>query len=314
MIRWFVPVIFFFFSPLTSFSQSEDSSDVEAVRRMVNLSEVVVRSDLNVPKFLQRIKYDTTYYKAFKNLHVLGYTALNFIQMQDKKGKVKASLESRTRQDVDGNCREMEVLQEKTTGDFYDRNREYNYYTAELYAAFFFPAGRVCGEGNIVKGSEHNVKRKRGLEKNKEQLKLLFFKPGQKIPGIPFMGDKLDVFDKELTQFYDYAIDTSEINGQPCYVFSIKRKENLGGFEKGKVVFDNITTWFNQKTMEIVGRNYDLSYNAGVYHFDVHMQVEMTKFGEYLVPHVLRYSGDWFLVSKKRERGIFTATLFNFTK
>jgi hypothetical protein len=66
--------------------------------------------------------------------------------------------------------------------------------------------------------------------------------------------------------------------------------------------------------MEIVGRNYDLSYNAGVYHFDVHMQVEMTKFGEYLVPHVLRYSGDWFLVSKKRERGIFTATLFNFTK
>jgi hypothetical protein len=232
MNRWFVPAIFLFLSPLYSFSQTEDTSDVEAVRRMVNLSEVVVRSDLNVPKFLQRIKYDTTYYKAFKNLHVLGYTALNFIQMQDKKGKVKASLESRTRQDVKGNCREMEVLQEKTTGDFYDRKREYNYYTAELYAAFFFTAGRVCGETNIVKGSEHDVKRKRGLEKNKEQLKLLFFKPGQKIPGIPFMGDKLDVFDKELTQYYDYAIDTSELNGQPCYVFSIKRKENLGGFDK----------------------------------------------------------------------------------
>ena len=72
-----------FFS-IGSFSQ-EDTSDVEAVRRMVNLSEVVVRSDLNVPKFLQLIKNDTTFYKAFKNLRVLGFTSLNDIRMKDKK-------------------------------------------------------------------------------------------------------------------------------------------------------------------------------------------------------------------------------------
>ena len=42
----------------SSFAQT-DTSDVEAVRRMVQLSEVVVRSDLNVPRFLQRIKNDT---------------------------------------------------------------------------------------------------------------------------------------------------------------------------------------------------------------------------------------------------------------
>jgi hypothetical protein len=309
-----------FFSLLTgllfafsSFAQ-EDTSDVEAVRRTIQLSEVVVRSDLNVPRFLQRIKNDSSYYKAFKNLHMLGYTALNFIQMRDKKGKAIATLSSKTKQHVANGCRTMDVLEEKATGNFYDKDRELNYYTAELYAAFFFTKGKVCGENNIVAGAEHNVKNKRGLKKNKEQLKLLFFNPGKKIPGIPFVGDKLDVFDADVSQYYDFSIDTSELNGQPSYVFAIKRKEGLSSTERGKIVFDNITTWFNQKTMEIVGRNYDLSYDAGVYDFDVHMEVQMQKVGDLLVPHILRYSGNWFLLSKKRERGVFTATLFDFKR
>lgn len=307
----------FLFLPTLVFAQTNgatDTSDVEAVRRMVSLSEVVVRSDLNVARFLQRIKDDTTYYKAFKNLHVLSYTALNSIQLRNKKGNIEASLDSKTRQHRAAGCRTTEVLQEKTTGDFYDRRRDYNYYTAELYAAFFFTRDRVCGENNIVRGSEHNVHGKRGLEKHKEMLKMMFFNPGKKIPGIPFIGDKLDVFDPDITRFYNYSIDVQPLNGEPCYVFTIQRKEDLSGFERGRVVFDNITTWFDQKTMEIMGRNYDMSYDAGVYDFDVHMQVEMIKIGEYLVPRTLRYSGNWFLLSKKRERGVFTATLFDFKR
>jgi hypothetical protein len=301
------------FCCLVAFAQ-EDTSDVEAVRRTVQLSEVVVRSDLNVSRFLQRIKNDSSYYKAFKNLHIMGYTALNFIQMRDKKGRMKASLDSKTKQHVANGCRTMEVLEEKTTGDFYEKDRDLNYYTAELYAAFFFTNGKVCGETNIVAGSQHDVKHKRGLEKNKEQLKLLFFNPGKKIPGIPFIGDKLDVFDEDVAQYYDFTIDTAELNGQASYVFGIQRKEGLSSSQRGKIVFDNITTWFNQKTMEIVGRNYDLSFDAGVYDFDVHMEVQMQKVGDLLVPHVLRYSGNWFLLSKKRERGVFTATLYDFKR
>jgi len=79
-------------------------------------------------------------------------------------------------------------------------------------------------------------------------------------------------------------------------------------------VIDNITTWFNAKTMEIVGRNYDISYDAGVYDFDVHMEVQMTHFENYLVPKTLFYNGTWDMVFKKRERGVFTATLFDFNK
>jgi hypothetical protein len=310
-MKGFFFIVVILCSTLLSFSQ-EDTSDVEAVRRMVNLTEVVVRSDLNVAKFLQRIKNDTTFYKAFKNLRVLGFTSLNDIRMKNKEGDIIASLQSRTKQNRINGCRSMEVMEEKTTGDIYDRKKEWNYYTAELYAGFFFTNAPVCGETNIVAGTERNLKKKRGLEKHKEQLKMLFFNPGKKIPGIPFIGNKLDIFDPDLAQYYDYAIDMQDIDNQSCYVFSIKTRNDLSSSEKDKIVFDNITTWFNTKTMEIVARNYDLSYNAAVYDFDVHIEVEMAKFGGYLVPRTLRYTGNWDVAFKKRERGIFTATLFDF--
>lgn len=293
-------------------SAQDDTSAVEEIRRMVNLSEVVVRSDLNVPKFLLYIKNDTTFYKAFKNLRVLGFTSLNDIRMTNKENKLVASLQSKTRQNWENGCRTMEILEEKTAGNIYDKKGDWNYYTAELYAGLFFTKGKVCGETNIIKGVDRNVQKKKGLEKHKEQLKMLFFNPGKKIPGIPFIGDKLDIFDVDVAQYYDFKIDMADYNDQQCYVFSITTKSDLTSSEKDKIVFDNIVTWFNSKTMEIVAREYDLSYNAAVYDFDVHIEVQMTKFGDYLVPRTLRYAGNWDVAFKKRERGVFTATLFDF--
>ena len=172
----------------------------------------------------------------------------------------------------------------------------------------------MCGETNIVAGALRNVRDKRGVEKAKEQLKMLFFNPGKRIPGIPFIGDKLDIFEERLAQYYNFNIDFTNLNGQDCYLFSIKRRDDLTSSERSAIVFDAIITWFDAKTMEIVARNYDLSYDAGVYDFDVHMEVAMTHFNNLLVPQVLRYNGNWDVAFKKRERGVFTATLFDFAQ
>ena len=290
----------------------EDSLDNERLARMVSLSEVVMRTDLNVPRFIQRVKEDSTFYKGFRNLRILNFSSLNDIRVLDKGGNVKASLQSRTRQTRKRNCRFMDVLEEKTTGDFYDANREYNYYTAQLYAGLFFTRDSVCNETNIVKGIEFNVKNRKGLDKHKEQLKMLFFNPGKRISGIPFIGDKIDLFDPERAVYYDFAIDQGDYEGQSCYIFSVKSKPGLSGAERNKIVIDNMVTLFNARTMEVMARNYDLSYDAGVYDFDVHMEVEMTRVGNLLVPKTLRYRGNWDVLFKKRERGVFTATLFDF--
>ncbi len=77
---------------------------------------------------------------------------------------------------------------------------------------------------------------------------------------------------------------------------------------------DEMTTWFNAKSLEIIGRNYSLSYSAGVYDFDVDMEVQLEKIGDLLVSKVLRYRGDFDVVFKKKERAVFTATLFDFKR
>lgn len=276
------------------------------------LTDVVVRNSFNIADFIDYVKNDSTFYKAFRNLRVLGFTSFNDIKMTDKKGNTKASLFSKTKQTRVNGCRTMQVLEEKTTGDFYDNKGNNNYTTADLYASLFFTKGTICGEDNIVNGKPINPKGKKGIEKHKEQLKMLFFNPGKKIPGIPLMGDKVDVYDKSARKVYNYKIDRQDYFGKPCFVFTISPKEDLGLFRKDDIVFDEIITYFDAVTMAIVARNYSLSYNAGAYSFDVNMEVEMTTFKNYLVPKVLRYKGDWDVVFKKKERAQFTATLFDF--
>ncbi len=291
---------------------AQDSTLIIDEKRFT-LSEVVVRNNLDYKMLLEQIKEDTTFYKAFKNLRILGFSSYNNIQMTDKQGKTIASLASKTRQNRVNGCRTMDVLEEKVTGDFYDRSGDYNYTTPELYASLFFTKGTICGETNIVAGRKRSIGGKKGIEKHKEQLKMLFFNPGKKIAGIPFIGDKLDLYDETAHKYYDYRLDIEEYKGELCYVFSIMPKANLGFIKNDRIVVDQMVTWFNMKTMSVLARNYSLSYKAGVYDFDVSMEVEMTNLGNNLiVPKTLRYKGNWDVIFKKRERAIFTATLFDF--
>lgn len=293
---------------------SAQDSAVTVEQKSIMLKEVVVRSNLNVPAFIKRVQDDTTFYKAFRNLRVLGYTSLNDIRMMDKKGKQKATLNSRSKQHSRNGCRWTEVMEESITGDMYDKKRQLNYYTAEMYAGLFFARDTICGETNIVKDMAFSLKNKKGLDKHKEQLKMLFFNPGKKIPGIPFIGGKIALFDEDVAKRYDFVIDMNAFKGEMCYVFTLTPRAGLSDGKKDKIVVDEMITWFRMDTWEIVARKYTLSYNAGVYDFNVHMEVEMTKFGEYLVPSLMRYDGNWDVMLKKRERGIFTATLFDFVK
>lgn len=289
-----------------------DSLDNERLAKMVSLSEVVVRSDMNVARFMDQVKKDTSFYKAFRNLRVLEFTAWNDIRIRDKKGNIKASLVSKTRQLRQHGCRKMQVLEQKASGDFYEGDSGYRYMTAELYAGLFFTKDSVCGETNVVKGKDFSPRGKSGMARHKDQLKMLLFNPGKKIPGIPFIGDRIDIFDPERAALYDFKIDLQDLEGRSCYVFTVKTKEDLNPFLRDQVVIDNMVTWFDTRTMQVMARSYDMSYDAGVYDFDVHIEVEMTRFGDLVVPRLLRYIGNWDVVLKKRERGVFTATLFDF--
>jgi hypothetical protein len=284
---------------------------VEAEGRTVTLSEVVVRSGTDVSGFIRRVRADTTFYKAFRNLRVLSYRSLNDIRMYDRRDRITASLRSRTWQRAWSGCRVTQTLEQQATGDFFDRRGGYNYYTARLYDALFFSFDTVCGQHNRVAEARLSLAGKTGLEKRKEQLKMLFFDPGGDIPGIPLMGDRARLFDPAQARLYDFDIDIRERRGRPCYVFTIRRKAGLGPFERDRAVFDAMITWFDYATFEVVQRSYSMRHDAGVYGFDVRMEVEMGRSGAWLYPAVIRYDGEWGVALKGREKGVFTATLYD---
>lgn len=302
--------LFTFVLFLANSLKSQDAK-VQIDAQEYTLTEAIVRNNFDYKSILKRIKEDTSFYKAFKTLRTIGYSSYNHIEMFDKNNKMQASLNSKTKQNKVGPCRTMEVLEEKITGNLKSNNGEYNYLTPSLYASLFFTQGSICGETNIVKGKKRAISGV-GIEKSKEQLKMLFFNPGKKIPGIPFIGNKLDLYDEDAHELYTYRLDYVDYHGKLAYVFEILPKEDLGFLAKDRVVVDQMTTWFNPKTLEVLGRNYALSYQAGVYDFNVQMEVEMTYVNGLLVPKILRYRGNWDVVFKKRERGLFTATLFDF--
>jgi hypothetical protein len=292
------------------FAQEKDTL-LSVGGREVTLTPVVIRKGTNVPGFIKRVEQDSTFYKAFKNLRILNYSSINDVRMFDKKGRVESSLYSRTRQWAANGCRVTNVLEEKVTGDYFDNNRTPNYYTGELYASLFFSKDTVCGQTNVIGDIERSIRGKKGIDKRKEQLKMLFFNPGKDIQGIPLMGNKVQVFDTRRSDLYDFIVDIQEYKGKTAYVFTLKVKEDLSFFKKDEVVIDEMTTWFDYETFEVIERDYKMTYNAGVYRFNVTMHVEIDKVSGMLYPKLIRYDGSWGVLIKGSERGLFTATLYD---
>lgn len=271
------------------------------------MDDVVVkatRKGWDVNAFIRRVKNDTTFYKAFRSMRLVPYTATNDIRVYDKKGKVSASLYSHTKQIRSGNCRTTQVLDEKVTGDFYKRNKEYRYYTAELYAYLFFTQGKMCGENDRVKGMLEGHG-KGQMEKSKYQLKQLMFNPGAKIQGIPLMGDKAAIFEPSVAKMYDFKLLSETYNGEDCYVFKAVPKKG----KEGNVVYDELTTWFRKSDYAIVARDYSLSYSAAIYDFKVRMKVRTTQAHGKLLPSHIEYDGNWHVFTKNRERVKFVTDI-----
>ena len=270
----------------------------------VQLDSIVVKSGFDINAFIRRVKNDTTFYKAFKSMHLVHYTAANDIKAYDKNNNISASLQSKTKQNIKNHCRTTQVLEQKVTGDMLKRNGDYNYYTAELFAYLFFAKDPVCNETDIVAGAMDD-RGKGQMEKSKYQLKQLIFNPGAKVSGVPFMGDRASIFDEGEAEKYDFKVVQDMYDGQECFVFRITPKK---GYER-KVIYNELTTWFRKSDFTILARDYSLSYSTLVYDFDVRMKVRTKQINDRLYPVSIDYDGNWHVFTKKRERVIFSVVI-----
>ncbi|MCC6448389.1 MAG: hypothetical protein IT215_06870 [Chitinophagaceae bacterium] len=278
----------------------------EKIYQGIELDEVMireVRKGFDFQSFIDRVKKDTTFYKAFKSLRLMNFSMFNQIEVLDKKDEVKASFNSITQQVRKGNCRKMIVKSEKTTGDFYTKKKDYKYYTAKLYAHLFFTKDEVCNETNIVGDKIYS-----GSQKYEEQLRILIFNPGKKIKGIPGIGDNVAIFDKPTIDKYKFKLSRREYNNEDCYIFTAVPKPEY----KKDVVINELSTWFRVSDYTIVARNYSLSLKTLFYDFDVDMKVKLKTAGKYLVPYEINYHGNWHIATKPRENVNFVAIFTDF--
>ena len=262
-----------------------------------------VRKGFDVNMFIERVKNDTTFYKAFKTLRLHSFTMYNDLEMVDENDVIKATYNSITKQIVQQNCRKMLVEKEKTTGDYYTKKKALNYYTAKLYEHLFFTKGTFCGADNIVGNNKQ-----RGTTKYEEQLRLLIFNPGKRISGIPGLGDNMAIFEEPFRKKYDFKLSKQDYFGDSCYVFTaVPKKEDAD-----EVVINELKTWFRAKDFSIIARDYSLSYKTLFYDFDVVMKVKLKNIGESLVPYDIQYKGNWHVFTKNREKASFTSIFTDF--
>jgi len=122
------------------------------------------------------------------------------------------------------------------------------------------------------------------------------------VDNIPLIKDKMEIFSPEMREFYDYSITQKKYTtGVDCYVFTTTRKPET---QKGEdVVINELVTWFDKKTMQIVARHYSLSYFTALFDFDVVMDVKLANINGYQVPVSIQYNGFWDIPARKPEVG-----------
>ena len=268
---------------------------------MITLDSVTieeVRSGFSVNDFIDFVEKDTTFYEAFRNLRRIDYDSRALVRMFDDEGLSKASYTNITHQTVASKCRSMQFAFESATGDFFDKHGDMNYYTARVFSYIFLYRDTICS--NYV-ATDNNANSDSKLEQRKEQLKTLIFQPGKPVDDIPLIKNKMAIFSEEMSYYYDYKIESKKYaTGVDCYVFTVQKKPDT---KSDDVVINNLTTWFDKKTMQIISRQYSLSYASAIFDFDVQMDVRLSYINGYLIPSFIKYNGYWDIPLRKPEVG-----------
>lgn len=273
----------------------------EDIAKMVVMDEFVVSAgleDFDAEDFISQVIKDTTFYQAFLNLkyypHRVNSEILVFHKDESQKGKMYR--EAVQRRNLDDEMW-IDIHLEKTNGRIKKRNGEWKYLTAEMYDDVFFPNDKEKVSDEI-KTKEQELVSGSKLEKHKAQLKKMLFNPGQEIDNVPFIGDKLAIFDSEMVPYYDYAIFTHNWKDTIATIaFSQFVKEGM----EDEVVIRDMTSYFHQDTREVIAREYRLAHNTIFFDFDISIKVENQLIEGKIVPVRIEYDGAWDIPFKKPE-------------
>ena len=279
--------------------------DADTVVNVYQLGEVVVHGGakgLQLEGFFRQVMEDTTFYHAFLNTKFHAHTVKSGLRVRDRKSRETAGLYREGRLVRMGEMAEMVLDSTQEFGKLRAKDGSMRFLTAEMYDDVFFPKGRWRASNRIAT-RQQEISRESRFDKYKSELKKFMFNPGQEIASVPFIGDKLALFDSTMTPFYDFSVDVSFRGGRPCWLFSAVAKDSIDGDEADEddTVIKRMLTWFDQGTMQVLAREYRIAHASLLLDFDITLKVENTLETGDLVPLRVDYDGDWDIPFKKRE-------------
>ncbi|HAD33669.1 MAG TPA: hypothetical protein DCF44_04105, partial [Chitinophagaceae bacterium] len=109
----------------TSYAQVSDSFKTYQGLILDEVMVKAVQQGFDVKDFITKMKQDTTYYKAFKTLRILGFKMYNDIAIYEKRESEKASYNSNSEQLRKNKSRYTKFSNEKVSGEYNTRKKTY---------------------------------------------------------------------------------------------------------------------------------------------------------------------------------------------
>ncbi|HRD53092.1 MAG TPA: hypothetical protein PKY96_10650 [Flavobacteriales bacterium] len=276
------------------------AAQTDTLLKHIALDEVVISAQadgFDVNAFVQRVRTDTTFHKAFLNTRTYPHTVRSEAVVRRKDERESASVHRRARLVRAGKSATLAMDSVSERGKLRDRKGRFRYLTIEMYDDVFFPKGSFPAD-NTVAGRRLEVERGSRFEKYKGELKKFMFDPGTEIASVPFIGRKLALFSPEMAPLYDFRIWSDSRGNRPCWVFSAAAKPE---HRDGRTVIKTMDTWFDQETGDVLARSYRIAHSAIFLDFDISISVRNIRIGDALVPVRVSYDGDWDIPFEQRE-------------
>ena len=295
--------------PLQLFAAPQPNTvrfDLDALPSIRIDSPIVVkhaRAGLFAQDFINEMLRDTSFYEAFHQMRYYDFEAENRVYMFDKENKIEGSVYRKIAHQNSGkDGYQTRVLLKSDSGKVYKKNGKYQLYTVEMFDYIF------ANNQNADFAGAPPLSNKRGEsnESYKQKLKTLIFAPGKPIKGVPIISDKTAIFSADLKDYYKYEFYSGTyLDSIPVYRFKCTLKPELSSWTKSSLIIHELTTIFDKRNFQILGRYIDMKYSNILFDFDVQINIELAYVGDDLLPIKINYQGTWDIPFKKEERASF---------
>ena len=283
----------------------------DTLLKVIQLDDVIISEDNNgftVEDFIHYVKNDTTFYKGFKHLRYYQHKYSSSLNIYNKKNKKIGVLNKQGTHFSDGESAFVVDDSLYVEGKIFKRNGSHKYYTTEAFDEVFFPYDSI----NV--SLEINNNKNKEESQNVRDAKTIGFSIGTDNVEQSKGGakKKLAIFDIDMQKYYDYIISDTIYNDVPCYVFTVRVKENLENRQIEKALIRKVLSYFDKENFNVIYREYKFVYDNWFINLNMDVIVHLDYVGGIHVPTKILYDGFWKVLFFKKERADFNLKLFDY--